>query len=82
MKNKLPLFIILFLLSCLQSPAQKDQPLPQGNLFIIGGGDRSPQLIQRLIETAQLSSKDHIAILPMSGEEPDTSFYYIKIQLG
>ena len=55
--------------------------IAKGNLFIIGGGDRSPDLVKKLIETAHLSNKDHIAILPMSGAEPDTSFYYIKTDL-
>lgn len=53
----------------------------KGNLFIIGGGNRTPQLVSKLIETAKLNSKDHIAILPMSGAEPDTSFFYIKDDL-
>ena len=54
---------------------------PKGNLFIIGGGNRSPELIQTLIATAKLGTSDYIAILPMSGSEPDTSFFYIKADL-
>lgn len=54
---------------------------PKGNLFIIGGGDRSPQLIKTLIATAHLSAKDYIVVLPMATSEPDTSYYYIKTQL-
>lgn len=54
---------------------------PKGNLFIIGGGDRSPQLIETLIATAHLSAKDYIVVLPMATSEPDTSYYYIKAQL-
>ncbi|MEO8762988.1 MAG: cyanophycinase [Ginsengibacter sp.] len=53
----------------------------KGKLFIIGGGDRSPHLIQTLIVTAQLSAKDYIVVLPMSTEEPDTAYYYIKTEL-
>lgn len=53
----------------------------KGKLFIIGGGHRSDNLINTLINTAELEKKDHIAILPMSSEEPDTGYYYIKIQL-
>ncbi len=52
-----------------------------GNLFIIGGGDRSPELIQSLISTARLGKKDYIVILPMSSAEPDSSYYYIKEDL-
>lgn len=59
----------------------RSQNTGKGNLFIIGGGNRTPQLVSKLIETAKLTSKDHIAILPMSGAEPDTSFFYIKDDL-
>lgn len=51
---------------------------PKGTLFIIGGGDRPPSLVKSLLATAQLSSKDYIVVLPMSSEEPDSSFYYFK----
>ena len=54
---------------------------PKGNLFIIGGGDRSLQLIQKLVSTAQLSAKDYIVVLPMATVEPDTAYYYIKTEL-
>ena len=50
----------------------------KGNLFIIGGGSRSENLMQQLITTAALSEKDYIAILPMSSSEPDTGYFYIK----
>ena len=54
---------------------------PKGNLFIIGGGDRSPGLIQSLILIAKLDKKDCIVILPMSSAEPDSSYFYIKADL-
>src|ERR1700712_24038 len=75
MKHKL-FFTGIVLLLHLHSFAQ-----PKGNLFIIGGGDRTPQLIQKLISTAQLSAKDYIVVLPMATEEPDTAYYYIKTEL-
>jgi cyanophycinase len=75
MKHKLFFSGISFLL-CLNSFCQ-----PKGNLFIIGGGDRSSRLIQTLISTAQLSPADYIVVLPMSTEEPDTAYYYIKTEL-
>ena len=75
MKYKL-FFTIIAIFSYLYSFNQ-----PKGNLFIIGGGQRSPQLIETLVATAQLSAKDYIVVLPMSTEEPDTAYYYIKIQL-
>ena len=72
-------FIVLFHLCSFSSYCQNSNA--KGNLFIIGGGDRSLELVQKLIETAKLGSKDYIAILPMSGSEPDTSFYYTKTDL-
>jgi len=57
---------------------QSGKNLRQGKLFIIGGGERSGQLMKTLLATAQLKKEDYIVILPMSSEEPDTSFYYIQ----
>jgi len=64
------------LLLCLPVFSQK------GNLFIIGGGHKTDQLMQQLVTTAQINPDDYIAILPMSTEEPDTSYYYIKEDFG
>jgi cyanophycinase len=50
----------------------------KGNLFIIGGGHKSEDLMRQLLKTGQVNPNDYIAILPMSSEEPDTSYYYIK----
>ncbi len=69
-------FTVFLFFICFHSFSQ-----PRGNLFIIGGGHRSPQLIQTLLSTAQLSPEDYIVVLPMATEEPDTAYYYIKIQL-
>jgi cyanophycinase len=80
MKYNLLLFIFL-LLNCFAGFGQAKRVAPKGTLFIIGGGHRSAGLINTLIATAHLTEKDHIAVLPMSSEEPDTGFYYIKIQL-
>lgn len=68
------LFFAIFLFA-INSFAQK------GNLFIIGGGDRTPSIMKAMMQTAQLSKTDFVAILPMSSSDPDTSFYYIKQDL-
>ena len=78
MKLRFSLLTVLAFIITFCCFAQSDGDLPKGNLFIIGGGNRSPELVKKMIETAQLSKKDHIAILPMSGSEPDTSYQYIK----
>ncbi|WP_301928491.1 cyanophycinase [Ferruginibacter sp.] len=76
-------YIFLFLLTGFESSliaavAQASQTLPAGKLFIIGGGNRSPQLMKKMVATAALGPKDYVVVLPMSGSEPDTSFYYFK----
>lgn len=54
----------------------------KGNLFIIGGGLRSAELVQTLIKTAGLKEKDYIIVLPMSSGEPEASFKSISKQLS
>lgn len=60
----------------------QEKNLPEGNLFIIGGGNRPDSLMMHLLKTAQLKDKDYIVVLPMSGAEPDTSFFYFKEQVS
>ncbi|WP_291287801.1 cyanophycinase [Flavobacterium sp.] len=54
---------------------------PKGKLFIIGGGDRSDALMKQVLSVADLSQKDYIVVLPMSSEEPDSSFIFFKSQM-
>lgn len=54
---------------------------PKGKLFIIGGGDRSDDLMKQVLSVADLTKKDYIVVLPMSSEEPDSSFIFFKIQM-
>jgi len=72
MKNKIVL-VSTTLMLCLHVFSQN-----KGSLFIIGGGHKSKELMQQLVTTAQLTSNDYIAFLPMATEEPDTSYFYIK----
>ncbi len=70
------LFAACLLYSSFPLMAQK------GSLFIIGGGTRSPELIQALVKTASMKAKDYIIVLPMATAEPDASFEAIKKQLA
>jgi cyanophycinase len=70
----LPFFIALIF--CTKSFSQT-----KGNLFIIGGGNRTPDLMRTMLATAKLSANDYIVVLPMATEEPDTAFYYFKISV-
>lgn len=53
----------------------------KGNLFIIGGGDRSDALMQQMLNTASLKANDYIIVLPMASEVPDVGFGTISTQL-
>ena len=54
----------------------------KGNLFIIGGGTRTADLMTELIRTANPSSKDYIVILTMATSVPEESFESIRSQLS
>lgn len=76
------LYIILLpaLVLCTPVYAQPDAQ-PKGRLFIIGGGDRPPSLMQSLVNTAALAENDYVVVLPMSSGYPDTSYHYFKADL-
>ena len=74
--SKKQLLISLLFMSCLLQ-AQT----PKGKLFIIGGGDRSDNLMKQVLSVADLTKKDYIVVLPMSSEEPDSSFIFFKTQM-
>ena len=71
----------LLLLFSLSVGAQPGVTPAKGNLFIIGGGDRPPSLLQSLLATAAMDKKDYVVVLPMSSDAPDTSYYYFKADL-
>lgn len=77
--RKLFKIIIAFivLLSSVNLVAQKTN----GKLFIIGGGKRSDRLMNKVLEVADLKTKDYVVVLPMSSEEPDSAYIYFKKQL-
>ena len=78
MLNKAGIKILCFALSLVVAiPAMAQK----GSLFIIGGGTRSPELIQSLVKTANLTAKDYMVVLPMSSAEPEASYEAIKKQL-
>ena len=73
--------IVLIALGVLFALSSQAQHTTKGNLFIIGGGDRSDALMQQLINTANLKPKDYIIVLPMSSEAPDAGFEFLTTQL-
>lgn len=80
--KQLLLFIVAFnLCNIFSAISQTKQPAIKGKLFIIGGGDRGVELMKTMVATAAFGSKDYAVVLPMAGENPDTSFYYFKEDL-
>lgn len=69
---------VALLLSTQVLVSQSGSVIPTGKLFIIGGGDRPPRLMEALIEAADMKPGDYTVVLPMSSASPDTSFYYFK----
>lgn len=53
----------------------------KGNLFIIGGGNRSDALMKEMLSTAALKANDYIVVLPMASEIPDSGFKTLATQL-
>ena len=78
MKNTLLIITTCLLFFYLPGIAQKETSSSAGKLFIIGGGDRSKELMETLVNTAGMKQGDYAVVLPMSSEYPDTSFYYFK----
>lgn len=74
----------LFAIGLMLAACQPQDPAPtvgpQGDLFIIGGGKRPPELVQDLIAIAGVDTAGYIAVLPMSSGIPDTSYYYARKQ--
>lgn len=81
MTSKLLLLLYACMFFLCNTSAQPKKEISKGTLFIIGGGNKSPELVKQLISTAHLSSTDYIVILPMSSAEPDSSYYFIKEDL-
>ncbi|MCS6833344.1 MAG: cyanophycinase [Flammeovirgaceae bacterium] len=78
----LPFLGLLGLMGCEQKPANMPPKPPlflaKGELFIIGGGPRPVPLFQRMLKEAEVTPQDYVIVLPLSSEEPDSSFFYIK----
>jgi len=53
----------------------------KGNLFIIGGGNRSDDLMKQMLNTSDLKAKDYIIVLPMASEIPDSGYKTLSLQL-
>lgn len=59
--------------ACAEAPAK-------GKLFIIGGGKRPPELIQRLIAESGVGDSGYVLVMPMASEYEDTAIFYSSLQ--
>jgi len=80
------LFSLIIQSACNPAPKKQADLVAVGNkstgkLFIIGGGDRTPLLMERMLDESGADSNSYIAILPMSSEEPDSAFIYITADI-
>lgn len=72
----------LFFLFVIASLSQFAKAQNKGNLFIIGGGNRSDALMKQMLQTADLKSTDYIIVLPMASTIPDSGFKTLSTQLN
>lgn len=73
-------FLLTFLLG-VSLFANAQSKTAKGNLFIIGGGNRSHELMKQMLQTAELKPSDYIIVLPMASEVPDVGFGTLSTQL-
>ncbi len=52
----------------------------KGKLFIIGGGERTLDMVTRMVQESGLDKGGYAVVLPMSSAEPDSAVFYTKIQ--
>lgn len=72
---------LLFALVGLSLMLNAQSKAAKGNLFIIGGGNRSDELMKQMLNTAELKPSDYIIVLPMASEVPDVGFGTLSTQL-
>jgi len=79
---KLKSCIILFLMSLtlFSITSCRNEDLPEGKLFIIGGGKRPPSLMKTLVDQAELQKNDYLVILPFASSEPKLTAESVKIE--
>ena len=78
------LFVFLIVVTGCTNPensSHSDKASPAlGKLFIIGGGSRGSDLVERMILEAGIDTAGYAVILPMASSEPDSAIFYAKEQ--
>ncbi len=66
------LILVLMFVSYVLSPITAyAQGRPKGHLFIIGGGDRSEDMMKRFVDLASKAGQGRIVVLPMASSTPE-----------
>lgn len=76
----LPVGLVLTLIFSSAITAFAQGKAPKGKLFIIGGGSRPDNMVERLIKDSGLREGGYGIILPMSSEDPDSAVWYAQRQ--
>ncbi len=66
------LFFVLSSFKALPSEPAK------GKLFIIGGGDKTIEMMDELVSISGIGINDYVFVLPMAGSEPDSSIIWAR----
>lgn len=79
----LPLFMLCVNIGCTSSEengssVHKDESLPKGTLFIIGGGDRDSLLMQHLITVSGYKVGDKIAVVTLASGWGDSAYIWLN----
>jgi cyanophycinase len=61
-----------------QKSANTNSVSPKGHLFIIGGGEKTEALMKEMLKVSGVGANDYVVILPMSGEDPDSSIIFAR----
>ncbi|QED39111.1 cyanophycinase [Antarcticibacterium arcticum] len=63
-----------------QTPLQAQEDTATGSLFIIGGGSRPVEMLDRIIKESGIKETGYAYILPLASAERDSAIYYAQRQ--
>lgn len=72
--------VIMILISCGSDVSEEKLNEAKGRLFIIGGGSRPDELMDRMLKEAELDENGYMVILPVSSELPDSAIIWASDQ--
>ncbi len=78
MKNSSAITIILLALSLSACVQRQNQVKPAGKLFIIGGGNRTDSMMNKMVDISGVRTEGYVYILPMASATPDSAIIWTK----